>query len=97
MNMHVQAFCRCRHFLAPLGIAFIALFLSAIVVRVPAAWSLIPMMPTKLLASVIQPTGQEAAADVEFLGIWVVCFGAIGTGWVATVVLWKRFSGERAN
>ena len=58
---------------------------------------LVSMWPTEFLLRVIQPSGQEAAAEVDFIGIWVVCFVAIGTGWLATVVLWKRFSVERTN
>ncbi len=90
--MQAHTFNPGRSCIALLCIALVALFLSAIIVRVRAAWSLVPMLPMAVLMRVIQPSGQEAAADVEFLGIWVVCFGAIGVGWVATVVLRKSLS-----
>ena len=95
--MKAHTFRSGRSYIVLLCIALIALFLSAIIVRLPAAWSLVPMWPTDVLMSAIQPTGQETVADVEFFGIWFVCFSAIGSGWVATVVLWKLHQYGRAN
>ncbi|MES2949684.1 MAG: hypothetical protein V4858_14170 [Pseudomonadota bacterium] len=80
-----------------LCIGLLAQVLGAIIVRHPAAWSLVPMWPTDVLMSAVQPTSQETASDLEFLGIWVVCFCAIGSGWVATVVLWKLYQYGRAS
>jgi hypothetical protein len=95
--MKAPSFHRGRSAMVLLCIALIALFLSAVIVRLPAAWSLVPVWPTDVLMRFIQPTGQEAAAEVEFLGIWLVCFGTIGAGWVATFALRKLFQGGRAN
>lgn len=87
-----------RSFIALLCIsALIALLLSSIIVRFPQAWWLVPMWPTELLMNSLPPSGQEAAADVEFLGIWVVCFCAIGAVWAAAVVLRKFLRGGSAN
>lgn len=95
--MKAHTFHSGRSYIVLLCIALIALFLSAIIVRLPAAWSLVPMWPSDVLMSAIHPTGQETAADMEFLGIWFVCFGAVGAGWVATVALWKLYQEGRAN
>ena len=87
-----------RSYIALLCIsALLALPLSSIIVRFPKAWWLVPTWPTELLMNSLQPSGQEAAADVEFLGIWVVCSCAIGAVWAAVVVLRKFLHGGSAN
>ena len=73
-----------------------ALVLAAVAVRFPVVWPLFPEWIFKFLLSGVNPNGQEAVANVEFLGFWLVCFAAVT---LCAVVPWalarRRANGQR--
>jgi hypothetical protein len=63
--------------LSGFALSLAALGLAAIAVRSSVMWPLFPEWVFKLTVSAMQPHTQEAAADAEFLGFWLVCLAAV--------------------
>ena len=69
-----------------------ALVLAGLAVRSPVVWPLFPEWVFEFLASALQPHTQEAVADSEFLGFWLVCLVALTLVAGAILVLVPRRS-----
>lgn len=80
---------------AILACAVFAAILARFAVRTPALWPLAPQPLLHGLVAVFQPRGQEAVADVEWFGFWLVGFvvllGSAGLcGWLLRRVRGRR-------
>ena len=60
--------------LTVVAISIAALALSEIAVRFPFVWPIFPEWVMKFVVTKLEPRGQEAVAEAEFLGFWLVCF-----------------------
>jgi hypothetical protein len=63
--------------------AFAAATLAAFAVRSPMVWPLFPDWIFQVFMLVLDPQNQEEVGDVEFLGFWAGCLGALALVGVA--------------
>jgi len=80
---------------ATVGIVAISSIIASVVIRVPALWRLVPIQWASELVSMSAIHSQEAAANFEFLVVWLFCFAATcALGGALLAVVWKNHRGN---